>query len=53
MKENGIQAVTVGKKEIPPAVPPDTFWTIKGKIPPPIALLVVNFHAIKALIRGP
>jgi len=53
LKENGIQAVTVGKKEVPPAVPPDLFWNIKGKIPPPVALLVANFHAIKAVIRGP
>jgi len=53
IKEAGIQAVTVGKKETPPAVPPDVFWTIKGKIPPPIALLVANFHVIKAIVRGP
>jgi len=53
IKEDGIQAVTVGKKDTPPAVPPDIFWTTKGKLPPPIALTVVTFHAIKAIVRGP
>jgi len=53
IKDTGIQAVSVGKKEIPPAIPPDVFWNIKGNIPPPIAVLVATFHTIKAVVRGP
>jgi len=53
IKESGIQAVTVGKKDVPPAVPADVFWQIKGNLPPPIILLVASFQAIKTAVRGP
>jgi len=53
IKEGGIQAVTVGKKETPPAVPADVFWQTKGNLPTPIILLVAIFQVIKAIVRGP
>jgi len=53
IKEGGIHAVSVGKKETPPLVPPDLMWPFKGKMPPPVILIVATFiYIIKPTVRA-
>jgi len=49
---NGIlRAVTVGKRDPEPEVPPVTEWQIHANLPPPVLMLVVNFYAIQTIMR--
>eukprot|EP01118_Nematostelium_gracile_P010341 TRINITY_DN3549_c0_g1_i1.p1 TRINITY_DN3549_c0_g1~~TRINITY_DN3549_c0_g1_i1.p1 ORF type:complete len:473 (+),score=124.94 TRINITY_DN3549_c0_g1_i1:49-1467(+) len=52
IKDGGIQAVTVGKKDTPPQVPKEIFWSVKGKLPPPVMLLAVTHDTIRNIVRG-
>jgi len=50
--EGGIRSVVVGNRTPKPEVPPITFWQIKGNLPPPLVLLVVNFnHFIRPTVK--
>jgi len=52
IKDSSVNAVTVGKKETPPAVPQDVVLPYKGNIPPSLVLLVALFTTIKPIARG-
>jgi len=53
LRNNQIRAVIVGTRSAAnPEPPPINLWEYKGDIPPPVAAIVVNFYAIRAITRA-